>query len=84
MFLAHRTWIPLVPAIVYVAMRRPGMTRAALARCGAFAHGMVSLEIDGRFPPDAEIDGNDGGGAGARISVASWPGLNGIRSTSQR
>jgi AcrR family transcriptional regulator len=39
---------PLAEAVGYDEARARAMW--------AFAHGMVSLEIDGRFPPDADLD----------------------------
>jgi Tetracyclin repressor-like, C-terminal domain len=33
-----------------------GHDQARARAMWAFAHGMVSLEIDGRFPPDADLD----------------------------
>ena len=46
--LEARAAAPLVAA----AGGAPGAARAAWA----FAHGMVMLELDGRFPPDADLD----------------------------
>jgi hypothetical protein len=36
----------------------------------AFAHGMVSLEIDGRFPPGADLDGAWAAGASSFMLTA--------------
>jgi len=45
--LEARTAMPLVAAVDYDTAKARALW--------AFAHGMVSLEIDGRFPPDADI-----------------------------
>jgi AcrR family transcriptional regulator len=45
----------------------PDRARAAWA----FAHGMVSLELAGRFPPDADLDGAWNAGIGALRPVAA-------------
>jgi hypothetical protein len=37
----------------------------------AFAHGMVSLEIDGRFPADADLDQAWSAGLAAFAGLAS-------------
>jgi AcrR family transcriptional regulator len=61
--LEARTAAPLV-----AAMGSPDRARAAWA----FAHGMVSLELNGRFPPDADLD-------------AAWAaGIAGLRPASRR
>lgn len=46
--LEERAAQPLAEAVGYDTDRARAMW--------AFAHGMVSLEIDGRFPPDADLD----------------------------
>ena len=45
--LEERAALPLLKVIGYDAAKARALW--------AFAHGMVSLEIDGRFPPDADI-----------------------------
>jgi AcrR family transcriptional regulator len=39
-------------ALVLHVFRNAGLVRAARA----FSHGMTTLELDGRFPPDADLD----------------------------
>jgi len=46
--LEERATLPLLAATGYHEARARAMW--------TFAHGMVSLEIDGRFPPDADLD----------------------------
>jgi len=46
--LEDRAALPLAEAVGYDEARARAMW--------AFAHGMVSLEIDGRFPPGADLD----------------------------
>lgn len=51
----------LLPAGLEAQAARPladavGYDEARARAIWAFAHGMVSLEIDGRFPPDADLD----------------------------
>jgi AcrR family transcriptional regulator len=51
----------LLPASLEAQAAQPladavGYDEARARAMWAFAHGMVSLEIDGRFPPDADLD----------------------------
>lgn len=47
--------------VVIAAGGDPDLARATWA----FAHGMTILELDGRFPPDADLDGAWASGIGA-------------------
>jgi AcrR family transcriptional regulator len=63
----------------YQPLRRdllPGGLEARAAQPlaeGAFAHGMVSLEIDGRFPPQADLDEAWRAGLAAFAPPAAFP-----------
>ena len=61
-------------ALVAAAGGDPDAARAAFA----FAHGMVVLELNDRFPPDADL------AAAWRRGVAAFPPANGSRRISRR
>ncbi len=67
----------LLPAGVEAAAAQPlaeaaGHDEARARAMWAFAHGMVSLEIDGRFPPHADLD--EAWRAGLAAFASSSPG----------
>jgi AcrR family transcriptional regulator len=77
----HRPGPQEAAAIALVAAATGSSDRARAA--WAFAHGMLQLELAGRFPPDADLDAawqagidafRDGGAAPPRAVVRSWHG----------
>ena len=60
-------------------------SRARARALWAFAHGMVMLELDQRFPPDADLDGLEAGIRGVPDGLTSaWYGRPVLRGSGDR